>query len=154
MNRSRNKSYVMSASAIQVGLTPRDAELYERDGYLAEPEVQVDVSGYVVTEIDNDTHQIRRVGLVSDKDDLPKMLKDLKRRPHNFPIRPSDIVTFGDIHKRFRHRSKSTTHYWIGRTNFPEPIGQVGESKLWSWSEIQRWFADRGKVTKRGRPRK
>jgi predicted DNA-binding transcriptional regulator AlpA len=50
-----------------------------------------------------------------------------------------DLVTGGEIANRL-HISRARLHQLAARPDFPEPLGRVGQSKVWRWSDVRTWL--------------
>jgi hypothetical protein len=68
--------------------------------------------------------------------------------PHKWvvpdPEELEDLVTGGEIAKRL-HKSRTRVHQLAARPDFPKPLGRVGQSKVWKWSDIRAWLPQVGR---------
>jgi prophage regulatory protein len=55
------------------------------------------------------------------------------------PKELEDLVTGGEIANRLG-MSRARVHQLATRPDFPEPLGRVGQSKVWRWSDIRAWL--------------
>lgn len=60
------------------------------------------------------------------------------------PEELEDLVTGGEIAKRL-HMSRARVHQLAARPDFPQPLGRVGQSKVWKWSDIRAWLPQVGR---------
>ena len=66
-------------------------------------------------------------------------------------IEPDPLVSSSDIAERAGITRQAVSLYTTGGRgdNFPLPVAGITSSRpLWSWEEVARWFADRGKLTR------
>lgn len=49
-----------------------------------------------------------------------------------------DLVTRAHIARRL-HVSRSRIERAVASAGFPAPVGRVGDSRVWRWSEVRRW---------------
>jgi len=55
------------------------------------------------------------------------------------PKELEDLVTGGEIANRLGI-SRARLHQLAARPDFPEPLGRVGQSKVWRWSDVRIWL--------------
>jgi hypothetical protein len=55
------------------------------------------------------------------------------------PKELEDLVTGGEIANRL-HMSRARVHQLAARPDFPDPLGRVGQSKVWRWSDVRAWL--------------
>jgi predicted DNA-binding transcriptional regulator AlpA len=55
------------------------------------------------------------------------------------PEELEDLVTGGAIAKRLV-MSRARVHQLAARPDFPKPLGRIGQSKVWRWSDIRAWL--------------
>lgn len=55
------------------------------------------------------------------------------------PKELEDLVTGGEIANRLV-MSRARVHQLAARPDFPEPLGRVGQSKVWRWSDVRAWL--------------
>lgn len=55
------------------------------------------------------------------------------------PEELEDLVTGGEIGKRLA-MSRARVHQLAVRPDFPKPLGRVGQSKVWRWSDVRAWL--------------
>ena len=54
------------------------------------------------------------------------------------PDRPGDLVTRSRIARRL-HLSRTRVAAASSSDGFPEPIGHLGESPIWRWTDVRAW---------------
>lgn len=60
------------------------------------------------------------------------------------PEELEDLVTGGEIAKRLG-MSRARVHQLAVRPDFPKPLGRVGQSKVWKWSDVRAWLPQVGR---------
>lgn len=60
------------------------------------------------------------------------------------PEELEDLVTGGEIAKRLG-MSRARVHQLAARPDFPKPLGRVGQSKVWRWSDVRAWLPQVGR---------
>jgi hypothetical protein len=54
------------------------------------------------------------------------------------PGRPGDLVTRGHIARRL-HLSRARVESAVSSPGFPEPVGHLGASAIWRWTDVRAW---------------
>ena len=57
----------------------------------------------------------------------------------------TELVIAVDIARRLGI-SPQRVHVIAGNPGFPEPIGKLGRSSVWRWSNVERWARDTGRL--------
>jgi predicted DNA-binding transcriptional regulator AlpA len=60
------------------------------------------------------------------------------------PEELEDLVTGGEVAKRLG-MSRARVHQLAARPDFPKPLGRVGQSKIWRWSDVRAWLPQVGR---------
>jgi prophage regulatory protein len=42
--------------------------------------------------------------------------------------------------------SRARVHILVNRSDFPRPVGRLGRSDVWSWTSVERWARDTGRL--------
>jgi hypothetical protein len=57
----------------------------------------------------------------------------------------TELVIAVDIAKRLRI-SPQRVNVLVGHPGFPQPLGKLGRSAVWSWGSVERWARETGRL--------
>ena len=66
-----------------------------------------------------------------------------------------ELVGAATIAERLGLSHRETVHLYRRRYgDFPEPVGEIGQALVWSWSDVERWAKRTGRLPAKGQPKR
>ncbi len=66
----------------------------------------------------------------------------------------TDLVGASEIAERLALAQPQTVHLYRRRyEDFPEPVAELRQALVWSWSDVAKWARKTGRLEKKGRTR-